>query len=110
MPIERCRVWGQSPLRGIRPLAGMWESEPAARDPTPGENVGSDPAWRALTPDRSPLLRVLHAALLAVVLLLATLVRLLLIHLLLLLLLLRVAALRFLAGRTVLLVLHDRDP
>ena len=46
----------------------------------------------------------------ALFLLLAALVRLLRVHLLLLLLLLRVAALRFLAGMTVLLVFHDRDP
>ncbi|GFF07762.1 hypothetical protein SM139_2855 [Stenotrophomonas maltophilia] len=45
----------------------------------------------------------------ALFLLLAALVRLLRVHLLLL-LLLRVAALRFLAGMTVLLVFHDRDP
>lgn len=43
----------------------------------------------------------------ALFLLLAALVRLLRVHLL---LLLRVAALRFLAGMTVLLVFHDRDP
>ena len=73
-----------------------------SQDGVRARGAGSDP--------RSPsaLLRMLLRALF---LLLAALVRLRL-HLLLLLLLslLRVAALRFLAGMTVLLVFHDRDP
>ena len=74
-----------------------------SQDGVRARGAGSDP--------RSPsaLLRMLLPALF---LLLAALVRLLWVHLLLLLLLLllRVTALRFLAGMTVLLVFHDRDP